>query len=146
MRSHLLKQLEIRQDKGELLWQVCYWLPGPVLDFSSIFPFEEYISSPDILYILNMIQEKLLKFFPSILNFKIAHLHQHPGDYNEYPQEVPFPILPWSVGTSPQPDRHGGVQLCHGDHHQDEDYGRDDDSGEQDDHDYEHYHSLIAPW
>ena len=35
----------------------------------------------------------------------------------DYAQEVPFPILPWSVGTSPQPDCHGGVQLCHGNHH-----------------------------
>merc|ERR1712181_72959 len=29
-------------------------------------------------------------------------------------QEVPFPILPWCVGTSTQSDCNGGVQLRHG--------------------------------
>ena len=74
------------------------------------------------------------------LNLKISHLDQRRDDYKEYPQEVPFKILPWSVGASPQPDCHGGVQLRHGDHHH-HDHGRDDDSGEPQDDDDEHYHS-----
>ena len=35
-------------------------------------------------------------------------------DDDPAPQEVPFPIFPWSLGAAPQPDRDGGVQLRHG--------------------------------
>ena len=65
----------------------------------------------------------------------ICHLCQDRDDYNKYPQEVPFPILPWSLGASPQPDCDGGVQLRHGESHH-------HDHGSEEEEDDDGFHPL----
>ena len=72
----------------------------------------------------------------------IFYLDQDRDDYNKYPQEMPFPILPWSLGASPQPDRHGGVQLRHGESHHNDGGGEEE---EDDDHGFHPLGGLLPP-